>query len=101
MRADQKLVSLIDFPLGRSIMKRPSSETSQKPAFLALDVSAAGAKVVIKTPVETGDRRRGGGRDFDECRKQSPSYSNSMASGLLEISPEPQSLEQRFLAYSQ
>ena len=38
MRADQKLVSLIDFPLGRSIMKRPSSETSQKPAFLALDV---------------------------------------------------------------
>ena len=38
IRADQKLVSLIDFPLGRSIMKRPSSETSQKPAFLALDV---------------------------------------------------------------
>lgn len=36
--ADQKLVSLMVFPVGRSRMKRPNSSRVQKPLDTALDV---------------------------------------------------------------
>ncbi len=37
-RADQKLVSLIDLPEGRSIMNLPKLDLSQKPPLTASDV---------------------------------------------------------------
>lgn len=37
-RADQKLVSLIDLPSGKLIMKRPSCELLHRPVFWAFEV---------------------------------------------------------------